>query len=141
MTAWVGVASRDHVMRAVEGGFAQVHHGKAAALRRMNRGDHLLYYSPEEQMRAGGSIKAFTAIGRIEDDEPHQVKQTEGFEPFRRKVHYFKAHDASIVPLLDGLEATRGKGSWGMLFRRGLFEISDADYRTIARAMGVAQRG
>ena len=141
MTAWVGVASPDHVMRAVEGGFAQVNHGKAAPLKRMKRGDHMLCYSPKEQVRGGDPVKAFTAIGRIEDHEPHQVSQAEGLEPFRRKVHYFKAHDAPIAPLLDELEATRGKTSWGMLFLRGLCEISDTDYRTIARAMGVAQRG
>lgn len=141
MTCWVGVASRDHVMRAVEGGFAQVNHGKAAPLRRMQRGDRLVYYSPKERMRAGEPVQAFTAIGRIEDGEAHQAQQGNGLEPFRRKVHYFKAHDATIHPLLDDLDATRGKTSWGVVFRRGLFEISDADYRTIAKAMGVPQRG
>lgn len=141
MTCWVGVASRDHVERAVQGGFAQVNHGKAAPLKRMTRGDHILYYSPKERMRAGDPVQAFTAIGRIEDDEPHQVNQGDGFEPFRRKVHYFNAHDAPIKPLLDKLDLTRDKPSWGVAFRRGLFEIGDSDYRTIARAMGVPQRG
>jgi EVE domain len=140
MACWVGVASRAHVMRAIEGGFAQVNHGKAAPLKRIKRGDHMLYYSPRLEMRAGDPVKAFTAIGLIEDDEPHRDEQVEGFYPYRRKVRYFKAHDAPIKPLLDKLEMTHGKSSWGILFRRGLFRISDGDYRIIARAMGIPQR-
>lgn len=141
MTCWVGVASRDHVLRAVEGGFAQVNHGKAAPLKRMKRGDHILYYSPREEMKKGDPVQAFTAIGRIEDDEPYQVRQSNGFEPSRREVHYFKAHDAPIKPMLGDLALTRDKQSWGMAFRRGVFAIVDEDYRTIARLMGVPQRG
>lgn len=94
MTCWVGVASRDHVMRAVQGGFCQVNHGKAAPLARMKRGDHILHYSPREEMHGGDPVQAFTAIGRIDDHQPHQVRQSGEFEPFRRKTHYFKAHDA-----------------------------------------------
>lgn len=141
MTGWVGVASRDHVVRAVEGGFCQVNHGKAAPVKRMKRGDRILYYSPREEMKKGDPVQAFTAIGRIEDDEPHQVRQNADFQPFRRKVHYFMAHDAPIKPMLGDLVLTRDKQSWGMAFRRGLFAIDAADYRTIARAMGVPQRG
>lgn len=141
MANWVGVASRDHVGRAVEGGFCQVNHGKKAPLQRMKRGDHILYYSPREKMKGGEPVQALTAVGRIEDDEPYQVSQAENFKPFRRKVHYFKAHDAPIKPLLDELEFTQRKSSWGIVFRRGLFEIGDHDYKIIARAMGVPQRG
>lgn len=141
MTCWVGVASRDHVMRAVKGGFCQVNHGKAAPLKRMTRSDHMLYYSPREEMRGGEPVQAFTAIGRIDDDEPYQVHQSEGFEPFRRKVDYFKSHDAPIKLMLGGLKLTRDRSSWGIVFRRGLFAIDDADYQVIARVMGVPQHG
>ena len=64
MTCWARVASRDHVMRAVKGGFCQA--------------------------------------------------------------------------LLDDLELTRGKTSWGVMFRRGLFAIEDDDYQRIAAAMKVS---
>ena len=141
MTCWVGVASRNHVMRAVKGGFCQVNHGKAAPLDRMRRDDHMLYYSPRQEMLGGEPVQAFTAIGRIDDDEPYQVQQADDFEPFRRKVHYFKSHDAPIRPMLDDLALTRDRKSWGIAFRRGMFAIGDEDYHTIARAMGVPQRG
>ena len=41
--AWLGVVSRAHVQRGVREGFAQVCHGKAAPLRRMQAGDYLVY--------------------------------------------------------------------------------------------------
>lgn len=50
MTGWLGVVSRAHVQRGVSGGFAQVCHGKAAPLRRMQTGDWLIYYSPSTEM-------------------------------------------------------------------------------------------
>lgn len=36
---WIGVVSKNHVLRGVEGGFAQVGHGKGAPLRRMAPGE------------------------------------------------------------------------------------------------------
>jgi hypothetical protein len=33
MCYWIGVASKEHVMRAVQGGFAQVCHGKEGPLK------------------------------------------------------------------------------------------------------------
>jgi len=140
MTSWIGVASRDHVKAAIKGGFAQAGHGKMAPVKRMKRGDHILYYSPREGLNVGERVQSFTAVGRVLDDEPHRAKQSECFEPFRRKVHYFKAHDAPVRPLLEKLDFTRDRSSWGMVFRRSLFEIDDKDFRIIAHAMGVAQR-
>ena len=43
---WLGVVSRAHVERGVAGGFAQLCHGRAAPLARMQTGDWLIYYSP-----------------------------------------------------------------------------------------------
>ena len=137
---WVGVASRDHVRTAVDGGFCQLNHGKAAPLERIARGDRILYYSPLEAITAGKPIKAFTAIGKIIDDEPYQAVQSERFKPFRRKVDYFRAKDAAIHPLLDSLSFSRGGQAWGQALRRGFFEIEKDDYEVIAEAMTVKDR-
>lgn len=136
MTNWIGVASRDHVKAAVEGGFAQAGHGKMAPVKRMKRGDHLVFYSPREGLNAGERVQAFTAIGRVDDDEPYQLAQSACFEPFRRRIRYFSAHDAAISALLDQLDLTRDRASWGLVFRRSLFAISERDFQIIARAMG-----
>lgn len=134
---WVGVVSREHVMTGVKGGFCQVNHGKEAPLKRMSKGDHMLYYSPRERIKDGEPIQAFTAIGTISDDGPYQVQQTERFHPYRRNVDYYAAVDAPIRPMLDMLSFSKGNKNWGMILRRGLFEITDADYAIIAKAMGV----
>lgn len=132
---WVGVASRDHVRAAVEGGFCQLNHGKEAPLKRIARGDRILYYPPREAMKAGKPINAFTAIGKIIDDEPYEAVQSERFKPFRRQVEYYEAKDAEIHPLLDTLSFSRGDRSWGQVLRRGFFEIEKGDYDVIAEAM------
>ena len=138
MTAfWIGVASRDHVMRGVKGGFCQLSHGKASPVRRLKPGDRIVYYSPREQMSEGAPVQAFTAIGEILDGEAYEADTGGGFKPIRRDVRFFKSHDAPIKPLLETLSFTRGRASWGYAFRRGSFRIEADDYRAIAKAMGV----
>lgn len=137
MNYWIGVASREHVRPAVAGRFCQLCHGKAAALRRLQPGDGLIYYSPREGMGSGCPVQAFTAIGVVSEDAPGQVDQGHGFQPFRHSVRYLPATEAPIRPLLSKLSFTRGKVSWGYAFRRGLFRIEAEDYRLISEAMGV----
>ena len=138
---WVGVASRDHVLAAVRGGFCQLNHGKEAPMRRLAPGDRILYYSPRAEMRAGEPLQAFTAVGEVLPGEPYQVTQSERFRPFRRDVRYFDAREAPIRPLLPDLAFAQGKASWGQVVRRGTFLIERADYRRIADAMHVADKG
>lgn len=135
---WVGVASRDHVLVAVRGGFCQLNHGKEAPMKRLGPGDRILYYSPRAKMQAREPLQAFTAIGEVLQGEPYQAKQSERFQPFRRDVRYFDAREASIRPLLPDLCFAQGRASWGQVMRRGTFRIKPADYCIIAEAMGVA---
>ena len=135
---WVGVASRDHVVPAVRGGFCQLNHGKEAPMKRLSPGDRILYYSPRTEMRAGQPLQAFTAIGEVLAGDPYQVKQSERFRPFRRDVRYFDAREAPIRPLLPDLSFAQDSASWGQVMRRGTFRIDAADYKIIAEAMHVA---
>jgi EVE domain len=135
---WIGVASRDHVMKGVAGGFCQLGHGKAAPVKRLSPGDWIVYYSPRTTMDEGEPVQAFTAIGRIKPGEPYAGDMDGGFHPVRRDVGFLKAKEAPIRPLLDALSFTKGRSSWGYAFRRGSFAISEADFATIAEAMGVA---
>ena len=136
--SWVAVASQDHVRKAVEGGFVQVNHGKEAPLRRIARGDQILFYSPRQEMRTGSPIQAFTAIGKAVDDVPYRATQSETFQPFRRRVRYARAKDAPIHPMLEQLSFSRDRGSWGQILQRGFFEIEANDYAVIASAMEVS---
>ncbi len=135
---WIGVASRDHVMKGVAGGFCQLGHGKAAPVKRLSPGDWIVYYSPRTTMEEGEPVQAFTAIGRIKPGEPYAGDMGGGFHPVRRDVAFLKVKEAPIRPLLDALSFTKGRASWGYAFRRGSFAISEADLATIAEAMGVA---
>ena len=135
---WVAVVSREHVRKAVSGGFFQANRGKEAPLRRIARGDRVLFYSPREEKRTGAPVQAFTAVGEVVDDAPHQAIQSETFQPFRLRVRYAKTQDAAIRSMLEELSFSRGKRSWGQVLRRGVFEIGVDDYAAIAAAMGVS---
>lgn len=135
---WVGVASLDHVLIAVCGGFCQLNHGKVVLMKRLAPGDRILYYSPRPSMRSGQPLQAFTAIGEVLDGDPYQVEQSERFRPFRRDVRYFDARETSISPLLPRLSFAAGKASWSQVMHRGTFRVDAADDRVIAEAMHVA---
>ncbi len=134
---WIGVASRDHVEIGTEGHFAQLCHGKERPLRRMQRGDWLIYYSPRTKRRGGETVQAFTGIGRVSDDEISQQTMSDTFAPFRRSIAYVPCHKAPIRSLIDRLACIRDTTRWGMPFRAGHLEISEADFRLIATAMRV----
>lgn len=130
---WIGVASRDHVLTGVEGGFAMLSHGKLGPLTQISPGDWLVCYSPRTSHPAGPALKAFTAIGRVRDGHPYQAAMAPGATGFRRDMDWLVATETPIAPLTERLEFTRS--SWGLLARRGLFEITAADLQTIRAAM------
>jgi hypothetical protein len=135
VTCWLGVVSRDHVQRGVRLGIAQIGHGKNAGLSRMRAGDGLVYYSPREALDDRRPLRAFTAIGRIADDEVWQADE-EGFTPWRRRVEYDAgAAEVPLVQLEADLDLTQGP-NWGYPLRRGLVELSPHDFGRIASAMG-----
>lgn len=135
MKYWIGVASKDHVMRGVKLGIAQIGHGKHHGLVRMHAGDGLVYYSPKERLEDGSPLQAFTAAGYVVDDELWQADEGD-FRPWRRRVAYSThCHSASIRPLLNVLSVTRGKQNWGYVFRYGLVEITETDFDGIMEAM------
>ncbi|MGH3448705.1 MAG: EVE domain-containing protein [Nocardioidaceae bacterium] len=134
MSNWLGVVSRDHVRRGVELGIAQVDHGKRSALARMGEGDHLVYYSPKTSRAGGERLQAFTALGRVCDDDLWQADEG-AFKPWRRRVAFDRdAHDVPLGELTDTLDLTSA-ANWGYQLRRGLVELSDHDLDVIASAM------
>ncbi len=48
---WIIVASKDHVKNGASEGIAQGCHGKASPLRRMNKGDYVIYNSGKQFFR------------------------------------------------------------------------------------------
>lgn len=135
--AWVGVVSQAHVARGVAGGFAQVCHGKRAPLERMRAGDWLVYYSPSTEFRGGEPLRAFTALGRLLSEHAYEYDMGDGFVPYRKDVAYAAhAQAASLEALRAELHFIQRNPNWGMLARRGHFEIDAHDLELIASAMG-----
>ena len=132
---WIAVASAEHVRRGRRDGFMQVNHGKAAPLRRIKPGDGIVYYSPTTILGEKDGLQSFTAIGTVREGEPYQGDMGAGFTPFRRDVAWSNGAEASIKPLLEQLDFTKGKSNWGYQLRFGLFEISQHDFQLIAQAM------
>ena len=129
MRYWVNTVSRAHVQTGIAGGFTQADHGDDTRLKRLAKGDRIVFYSPRDE-------KKFTAIGEVADDAPYQVELTPEFRPWRRNVKFSPCTDAEVQPLIESLTFIMNKKSWGFPFRRGLFEIAESDFKTIARAMG-----
>jgi hypothetical protein len=113
MRCWVSTISRDHVRDGVAGGFTQAGHGKASGLKRLAAGDSLVFYSPKTSLRDGTPLKAFTAIGRVADDELYQTEMSPGFVPWRRNVEFAHCAETPIAPLIDQLSFIKDKRQWG----------------------------
>ena len=138
MHYWIGVASKEHVMRGVKGGFCQVCHGKEGPLERMQAGDWIIYYSPTLKFGKKQPCQAFTAIGQIVKGEPYPFQMSEDFIPYRRDVKFFPAKETPISPFIDKLSFIKDKKRWGFPFRRGCFSITIADFKLIALHMGIS---
>ncbi|WP_088105853.1 EVE domain-containing protein [Halalkalibacter urbisdiaboli] len=132
---WIGVASRDHVIKGVEGGFAQLCHGKEKPLRKMSAGDWILYYSPKERLKENIPYQKFTAVGRVVDDNVYQFDMGNGFIPFRRNIMFMNCTETSIHPLIPSLSFIKNKKRWGHLFRFGHIEINEQDFKRICNRM------
>lgn len=134
---WIGVASKDHVLTGIEGGFCQLCHGKSNPLKRLTPGDWIVYYSPRTAIDGGEVVQAFTAIGQILDGESYPLDLGNGFVPYRRNVSFLAAEAAPIRPLIDNLSFIKNKKFWGYVFRFGLLEIPEPDFHRITIAMKV----
>lgn len=134
---WMAVASYEHVQRGIEGGFAQVCHGKIATLKYMSEGDWLIYYCPTYSFGGKDPCRCFSAIGTIDKAEPYAFEMSKDFIPWRRDVTFVKSKKTPIEPLLAELSFIKDKKKWGFPFRRGSFEIPYKDFELIAKSMGV----
>ncbi len=132
---FVAVVSLEHVIKGVEGGFAQAGHGKSAPLKKMKKGDWLIYYSPKISMQGDEKCQRFTAIGEMKDDKIYQFEMSKDFIPNRRDVDYKKCKEISILPLIDKLSFIKDKKHWGYGFRFGIIEIPEQDFNLISKLM------
>lgn len=132
---WIIVASKDHVKKGIGEGIVQTCHGKASPLKRMRKGDVVIYYSGKQTLGKPEKCQEFTALGTVKDDAVYPFRMTDDFCPFRRNVDYFESKDVSIIPLINGLDFIQNKKKWGYPFRFGCFEIKKNDFELISSEM------
>lgn len=133
MSAWLGVASADHVRRGVSLGIAPIGHGKRSGLARMRPGDALIYYSPVERLGDRRPLRQFTAIGTVADGEIWRADEAD-FKPHRRRVAYEpEAHPVPPTQVRAQLHLT-SQPNWGYQLRRGLVELDEHDAELVATA-------
>lgn len=120
---WVNVVSKEHVQQGVAGGFTQADHGDDRRLKRLTKGDRVVFYSPRP-------AHSFTAIGEVVDEAPYQEESA-----WRRRMKFATSAETDIRPLIGALQFIPNKESWGVTFRRGFFQIEERDFKTIAAAM------
>ena len=137
MAYWVITVAGSRPARD-QGGFTQATHGRPHALRRLKNRDLIAFYSPRTSYPDGEPLRRFTAIARVIDDEPFQAEMAADFYPWRRLVEQITSHETPVAPLIKDLGFIRDKARWGFVFRRGMFEIGEDDFRRIARAMDAA---
>jgi hypothetical protein len=134
MTYWINTVSRGHVERGLAGGFTQANHGKPHGLRKLARDDWIAFYSPKTDYPEGDPLQAFTAIGRVADDEPYAAENGH----WRRRVEFQPCTETPIRPLLERLDFIVDKARWGYRFRFGLFSVEQSDFQVIQTAMCAA---
>jgi len=135
MTNWINTVSRDHVERGVRGRFTQANHGKPHMLRKMSRGDWIIFYSPKTAYPDGAPLQAFTAIGQVADEEPYLEEVSPDVQHWRRNVDFLDCAETPIRPLLADLGFIEDEKRWGYKFRFGVFAIDDHDLDVIRSAM------
>lgn len=125
---WIGVASKEHVLLGVNGGFCQLSHGKKAPLTSMKKGDKILYYAPKISMNIPNPYQKIVAVGTIADDSIYEFEMAPNFITFRRNVLFEKIEKE--VTLQD----LRKFPEWNQMsskLRFGHFEISQNLYQMI----------
>jgi hypothetical protein len=132
---WIAVASKDHVMAGVAGGFMQANHGKRSPLQRVRPDDWIIYYSSKLHYGQPEPCQAFTAVGQIKTGDVYTAQMANNFEPARREVAFYDCEEVAIRPLIPQLNFIQDKQHWGTMFRFGFFEITQADFETIAQQM------
>jgi EVE domain len=131
---WVAVASQEHVQHGMHEGFVQLCHGKRAPFKAMKPGDKIIYYSPTKIFGEKTPYQKFTALGTIQSDVPYHVGEQ---SLWRMHATYTPVKEVAIKELIPLLDCITNKKYWGMPFRRGIFSISEKDFKLIEKHMNL----
>lgn len=134
---WILVVPRNHAKLGINQSFAQSNHGKSNPLRRMQRGDGVLYYSPKLELGNTTPCQSFTGIGCVLGEKLYHFDAGRGKLVCRRHTQFLPSKDAPIAPLINRLHFIKDKTKWGHIFKFEALRISGEDFKLIAAAMNV----
>lgn len=77
----------------------------------------------------------FTALGTVTDDTVYQVQMREDFAPYPVDVSFEDGEEVEVRLLLSVLGFVENEASWGLYFRRGLFEIPEGNFQVLRDRM------
>ena len=100
---WMSVVSKDHILKGIEWGIAQVCYGKGAPLKRMKAGDWMINYSSVISLEHKEKLQKFTAIEQVKKGDVYQVDMGGGFMPFRVDMQDFPCKEVAIQPFIEAL--------------------------------------
>ncbi|WP_425049370.1 EVE domain-containing protein [Psychromarinibacter sp. S121] len=133
--SFIGVVHARQAGYAREAGIVAFSHGREAPVKDLSPGDRVVLYAPRTDFD-GDPVQAFVAHAVVTGDAPY-IREFPMGEGWCRDASYDDVTPAPVRPMLEDLSFVKDPRYWGMAFRRGKFEISEADYRTIATALEV----
>jgi len=135
MQYWIVVVSKDHVRKALKGGFCQACHGKKWPLEKMQAGDRVLFYSSKLKYGSSESYQKFTAIGMVKKGDPYQDTVDSDFSPYRKDIAFMECRESRIHPILTQLHFSQHAKNWGYKLMSGFLEIDKHDFELISKTM------
>lgn len=132
---WIGVVHLHQAVALRDGGFVAFSRGAEAPVRKVEPGDHVVFYAPKTDFD-GDTVQAFVALAQVADG-PVTERDMPGtaFRPWSRPALFQEVNQFPVRPLLEALSFVQSPRHWGMAFRRSLFEIPAADFDLIATGM------
>lgn len=136
MAFLIGVIHQKQVEIARSKGVVAFSKGRAAAVRNLNIGDKVVFYSPRSDFE-GDPVRCFTGHATVTGDSAYEIDFMPGARGFVRDAAFDDVTEVPVKPMLEDLSFIKNPSHWGMAFRMGKFSIPEGDYRLIAQAMGV----
>lgn len=128
------MVSLDHVEYAVENGVCAFSKGQKAAIVKLSEGDRFAFYSPKTGFMSGDAVQCFTGLGTVIDSTPVE-RRWQDVDIWTAQAAYAKITQTPVRPMLEKLSFVTNPAKWGMAFRRGQFEINEADFTLIETTM------
>lgn len=132
---WIAVVHKSLATIMAQHGFVAFSHGKKLAADKVSVGDSVILYAPKTDFE-GDPVQAFVGLAAVTGEQStERAFPGTDLTAWTRAARFAKTRDVPVKPMLEDLGFVTNPRYWGMAFRRSLFEISQADFDHIEKAM------